>query len=155
MTCNTSRLLTLVGSCFLLAGGGQAAGDNRTPLATDKDPSSPFLERGDYPKALERAVAEVLRSHRFTAPWLVVKGPEDSIWIVAERIESAHRFDRLTLRVLSNGQTAVTITPYQFGPSDWASLGRLFADFEPESKEIAGAVTRKYNETRRAEPPIR
>ena len=124
MSFPTSRLVTLVGSCFLLAFGGPGARpavDNRTSLATDADPSSPFLERGHYPEAFERAVGEVLRTHRFTVPWVAVSGPEDSIWLVAERIESAHRFDRLCLRVLSNGQTTATITPYQFGPSEWES----------------------------------
>jgi hypothetical protein len=72
----------------------------------------------------------------------VGRGPEESTWFIVERIESAHRFDRLFLRVASDGEATATITPYQLGPSDWASLGKLFADFEPEAKEIAAAVAK-------------
>ena len=144
MSFRTSRVVTLAASCLVLIFAGvvaRPAENDRPPLATDEDPPGPFLKRGDYPEGFGRAVGDVLRTHRFTVPWLAVRGAENSIWFVAERIESAHRFDRLSLRVLSNGVATATITAYQFGPSTWATLGKLFADFGPEAREIATAVT--------------
>jgi len=136
----------MIRSCLLLtvlACGWQAcAGDATAPPTAGRERLGPVLERGDYPESLAHSVAEVLRPHRFTAPWIVVKGSEESTWFIVERIESAHRFDRLFLRVASDGEATASITPYQFGPSDWASLGKLFADFGPEAKEIAAAVAK-------------
>jgi len=34
-----------------------------------------------------------------------------------------------------------SITPYQFGPSDWAILGPLFADLRPEAELISREIS--------------
>ena len=105
---------------------------------------TPFLERDQYPERLGLAIDDSLRKHRFTRPWLVVRGPDGSIWFAAERFHSENRFDRVYVRVAPDEQLTASITPYQFGPSDWALLGRRFADFRPVaeliSQEIAGQL---------------
>ena len=147
MRLRISQTLTLAAGALLLIvislrPGTRADGKSRAPAA-GLESRGPLLEQGDYPLALGRAVQDVLREHRFNAPWIAVRGSDRSTWFVGERIESAHRFDRLYLRVPAAGRVTASITPYQFGPSDWASLGPLFADFGPEAKEIAAAIGEK------------
>ncbi len=107
--------------------------------------STPFLERDQYPDRLGQAIDDSLRRHRFTHPWIVVRGSDASFWFVGERFHAEHRFDRIHVRVTPDERVMASITPYQFGPSDWAVLGTLFADCRPEaeliSREIAGKLT--------------
>jgi hypothetical protein len=115
---------------------------NIRPTSTgDKEASSPFLKRGDYPEELGLMIHEVLADHRFTAPWTAVRGSDSTIWFVADRFESSHRFDRLYVTVGSKERVTVSITPYVQDPTDWAILGRLFGDHGPESTSIeAGSI---------------
>ena len=93
---------------------------------------------------------DVLVSHRFSIPWIVVRGTDGSLWFVAERLQSELRFDRINVNVTADERVAATITPYQYVASEWAILGRLFADFEPEAKLIAREIASKLSEDKQA-----
>jgi hypothetical protein len=56
------------------------------------------------------------------------------------------------VHVTPEERVTASITAYQFGPSDWAILGRLFADFGPEAGSIATEIGRKLSDDR---PPAR
>jgi hypothetical protein len=103
--------------------------------------STPFLEKDQYPDRLRLAIDDSLRRHRFTRPWIAVRGPDGSVWSVAERFHSEGRFDRIYLRVAPDEHLTASITPYQFGPSDWAILGPLFADLRPEAELISREIS--------------
>jgi hypothetical protein len=106
--------------------------------------AAPFVYRGDYPDRLGIIMHDVLATHGFTHPWIVVGGVNSSVWFVAERWESESRFDRLFVCVTSERSASATIAPYFRAPSNWALLGRLFADPQPEANAIAAAVTQKW-----------
>ncbi len=93
---------------------------------------------------------DTLASHRFSHPWIVVRGSDASLWFVAERFQTEHRFDRIHVRVTQDEHVTASITPYQFGPSDWAILGTLFADFRPEAELIAGEIAKQLNDDKNA-----
>jgi len=137
-------VVLVAGTLLTLAFAGCQA-----PLQTERRTSSAksqptlFLEPNDYPAGLGLSVQEVLANHRFSVPPVVLREPDDSFWFVSERFESLHRFDRIHLHVASGGGVAASITAYQFGPSDWAILGKLFADFQPEADSIAAELTRE------------
>ena len=107
--------------------------------------SIPLVDRGDYSERIGLAMRDALASHRFVNPWIVVRGTDGSLWIVADRFESQHRFDRVRVQVAADEHVTATITPYQFGPSDWAILGGAFADLSPEAKLIAGEIAGKLS----------
>ena len=121
------------------AGGAVAPGEQPTP----------FLERDQYPDRLGLAIDDSLRRHRFTRPWIVVRGPDGSVWFVAERFHSEDRFDRVYVRVAPDEHLTASIAAYQFGPSDWAMLGRLFVDSRPEAELISREITSKLRATKR------
>ena len=122
---------------------------NRSPsFSEEQRQSTPFLERADYPERLSLVMRDALVSHRFSTPWIVVRDPDASLWFVAERFQSEHQFDRISVHVSAGEHVTANITPYQFGPSDWAILGPLFADFRPEAELIAGEITRKLSSTK-------
>jgi hypothetical protein len=108
-------------------------------------PTSPFLDAADYSNRIGLVMHDALASHRFVNPWIVVRGSDESLWFVADRFESEHRFDRVRVQVTADEHVTAIITPYQFGPSDWAILGRAFADFRPEAKLIAGEIAAKLS----------
>ena len=56
------------------------------------------------------------------------------------------------VHVMSDEQVTASITPYQYGPSDWATLGRLFVDVGPEAKLIAAEIAMKLSDKTR---PVR
>jgi hypothetical protein len=112
--------------------------------------STPFLGREDYSDRLGLVMRDALASHRFSIPWIVVRGSDASLWFVAERFQSERRFDRIDVHVTRDEHVTASITPYQFGPSDWAILGPLFADFRPEAELIAGEITRKLSSEKKA-----
>ena len=118
----------------------------RTNTGSEKQPqATPFLDVADYTNRIGLVMRDALASHRFVKPWIVVRGSDESLWFVADRFESEHRFDRVRVQVAADEHVAATITPYQFGPSDWAILGRAFADFSPEAKLIAGEIAGKLS----------
>ena len=124
---------------------------SRSPAFSEEQrQSTPFLERADYPERLGLVMRDALASHRFSTPWIVVRGSDASLWFVAERFQSEHQFDRINVHVIAGEHVTATITPYQFGPSDWAILGPLFADFRPEAELIAGEITRKLRSEKNA-----
>jgi hypothetical protein len=91
---------------------------------------------------------DALTNHQFSIPWIAVRASDGSLWFVAERFQTEHRFDRLKVQVMPDEHVTASITTYQFGPSDWAILGKLFADFRPEAELIAREVARKLSEGR-------
>jgi hypothetical protein len=93
---------------------------------------------------------EVLADHRFSLPWIVVRGSDSSTWFVAERFESARRFNRVSVHVTPDERVVASITAYQLGPTDWAILGSLFADFSPEARSIAAEIAKKLGDDRPA-----
>lgn len=111
--------------------------------------STPFLEKDQYPDRLGLAIDDSLRRHRFTHPWIVVSGPDGSVWFAAERFYSEDRFDRIYVRVTPDEHLTASITPYQFYGSDWAILGALFADFRPEAELMSGEIASKLRATKR------
>jgi hypothetical protein len=96
------------------------------------------------------ATQEVLDKHRFSHPWVAVRDENSSIWFVAERSESAQRFDRLYIQVTTEGPVTANITPYDFVLSGWATLGKLFVDFDPEARTIAAEIAEKLKHGKRA-----
>jgi hypothetical protein len=89
---------------------------------------------------------DALASHRFSIPWIVVRGSDASLWFMTERFQSEHRFDRINVQVSSDRRVTASITPYQFGPSDWAILGTLFTEFRPEAELIAWEIASKLSD---------
>ena len=111
---------------------------------------TPFLGGKGCSDRLGLVMHDALANHRFSIPWIVVRASDSSLWFVAERFESERRFDRIEVHVTRDEHVAASITPYQFGPSDWAILGPLFAEFRPEAGLIAGEITRKLNSEKNA-----
>ena len=112
--------------------------------------STPFLEKADYPERLGLVMRDALASHRFSIPCIVVRGSDASLWFVAERFQSERRFDRIGVHVTRDEHVTASITPYQFGPSDWAILGTFFADLRPEAELIAGEIASKLSDKENA-----
>jgi hypothetical protein len=83
---------------------------------------------------------DALAAHRFSIPWIAFRGSDASLWFVADRFQSEHRFDRLEVHVERDEHVAASITAYQFGPSDWAILGTRFADFRSEAELIGAEI---------------
>jgi hypothetical protein len=137
---------------LIAPGCGTAAriGSRSPAFSEEQRQSTPFLERADYPERLGLVMRDALASHRFSTPWIVVRGSDASLWFVAERFQWEHQFDRINVHVTAGEHVTATITPYQFGPSDWAILGPLFADFRPEAELIAGEITRKLSSEKNA-----
>ena len=107
---------------------------------------TPFVQRGEYPERLGLILQQVFNEHGFSLPWIAVRAPDSSLWFVAERFRSRREFVRLYVRVTSEEGVTASITAYQFGPSDWAVLGRLFTDsFDSEAESIATEISRKLN----------
>ena len=52
---------------------------------------TPFLDRADYSDRLGLVMRDVLASHRFSIPWIVVGGSDRSLWFVAANPESVMR----------------------------------------------------------------
>src|SRR5712675_124281 len=77
------------------AGCGTAgkAGPKRGSLNVGKQQPIPFVQKGDYPDQLGLVLQSVLAAHRFSYPWVAVRGQDSSTWFVAERFESRQRFD--------------------------------------------------------------
>jgi hypothetical protein len=130
-------------------GTAPPAGREPGPLAEDRH-SSPFLGKADYSDRLGREMSDVLASHRFSIPWVVVHGSDASFWFATERFQSEHRFDRIWVHVAADDKVTASITPYQFGPSDWAILGPIFADPQPEADLIAEEIGRRLREAAKA-----
>jgi hypothetical protein len=121
------------------------SGSRSPSLSEERGQSNPFLQRGDYPERFGLAIGHAFDSHQFSNPWIAVKGSDASLWFVGERFQSEHRFDRIYVHVTASQHVTTSITPYQFGPSDWASLGPLFVDFRPEAELIAGQITKELS----------
>ena len=138
---------------LVVAGCGtpvKTANRRAAALTRDDQKWNPLLQRDDYPDRLGLVMHSVLADHRFTLPWVVVRGSRSSVWFVADRFDSERRFDRIYLCVPSEKPVTASITAYQFGPSDWAILGKLFADLGPEAKSIAREIARRLDDGRPA-----
>ena len=143
-------VLTVTGIAMVISGCQSPQVTPRAGAAVvSGQQSTPFLERDQYPDRLGLAIDDSLRRHRFTRPWIVVRGPDGSVWFAAERFHSEDRFDRIYVRVAPDEHLTASITPYQFGPSDWAILGALFADFRPEAELISREINSKLRATKR------
>ena len=145
-------IITTLSLAVLAAAGCRTSASvshHQTPVRAVAPESSPFLERGGYPDRL-LAMQEVLNKHRFSKPWVAVRGQNSSIWFVAERSESAQRFERLYVEVRAEGPVTASITPYDFVLSGWAMLGKLFVDFDPEARTIAAEIMEKLRDEKRA-----
>jgi hypothetical protein len=75
---------------------------------------------------LQSAAAITLAEHHF-APPTVVQGANGVVWIVAARPRSDVSVDVAKVQMEADGRATVHIVSYQYGPSDWALLGRMFA----------------------------
>jgi hypothetical protein len=146
----TSVALTALVLAAPGCGTPQQIGSSPASFSEKRRSSTPFVDRGDYSDRIGLAMRDALASHRFVNPWIVVRGSDKSLWFVADRFESEHRFDRVRVHVTVDEHVTASITPYQFGPSDWAILGPLFADCRPEAELIAGEITRKLRSEKNA-----
>jgi len=131
-------------------GTAHRIGSRSPSFSEEQRQSTPFLDRADYPERLGLVMRDALASHRFSTPWIVVRGSDGSLWFVAERFQSEHQFDRINVHVTAGEHVTASITPYQFGPSDWAILGPLFADLRPGAELIAAEITRKLSSEKNA-----
>ncbi len=130
-----SLLFVILSTVFMLATTGCQT-SSKKPSTTDTKQSrrdDPFLVRGDYPEELGLLIQKVFASHSFLRPWIVVRASDDSIWFVAEREVAPLRFDRLHVRINRRREVCGSITAYQFVGSDWAILGPLARNFNPEA----------------------
>ena len=121
-----------------------------TPLGGERGQATPFLAQADYSDRLGRVMHDALVSHRFSIPWIVVRGTDGSLWFVAERFQSELRFDRLNVNMTADDRVTANITAYQYVASDWALLGRHFADFGTEAESIAREIASRLSEDKRA-----
>jgi hypothetical protein len=122
----------------------------RPSASVGQEQMTPFLGREDYSDRLGLVMRGAFANHRFSVPWIVVRGSDSSLWFVAERFQSEDRFDRIEMQVTQDEHVTASITPYQFGPSDWAILGTLFADFRPEAELIAAEIVSKLSDNKNA-----
>jgi hypothetical protein len=111
--------------------------------------SPPFLDKSAYSDRLGRVMHDTLANHRFSIPWIAVRAADGSLWFVAERFQSERRLDRIKVQVTPDENVTASITPYQFGPSDWAILGKLLADFRPEAELVARELASKLNDNKK------
>jgi hypothetical protein len=121
----------------------RVAGDPHIAISQAEN-AARFIDRGDYPEELGIILHDVFATHGFNRPWIAVRDADSSVWFVAERWESDARFDRLFVRVAPKRSAHASITPYFLGPTDWAVLGRTFANPQPEADAIAAAVVQKW-----------
>lgn len=82
-----------------------------------------------------------------------MKDPDESFWFVADRFESERRFDRVSVHVSADDHVTATIIPYQFGPSDWAILGRFFVDTRPEAELLASEIATRLDKAKHPARP--
>ena len=136
-TVAVAGLATLAGLWFVIRSATQ-----------NKRQSTPFLDRPAYSDRLGRVMHDALANHRFSIPWIAVRASDGSLWFTAERFQSEHRFDRIKVQVTPDEHVTANITAYQFGPSDWAILGKLFADSRPEAELIARELASKLNDNK-------
>jgi hypothetical protein len=141
-------ILAVTGVAIIISGCQTSR--TEAPAALSRQQPSPFLDQNQYPGQLRLAIDDSLKSHQFTSPWIVVGGSDGSLSFISERFHSANRFDRINLKVTRRDHVTVSITPYQFGPSDWAILGPALADLRPEAELIAGKVASKLNNHEKA-----
>jgi hypothetical protein len=123
----------------------------KASLADADQQPTPFLGRGQYSDRVGLAIDDSLKNHRFTLPWIAVRGPDGSAWFVAERFQSEHQFDRIYVRVMPEDKVTASITPYQFHASDWATLGKMFVGdaCRLEAESITGEITQKLKDNRK------
>lgn len=97
-----------------------------------------FLARSDYDRRFGRAVGRVFDKHGFTIPWLVVHGPDSSLWFVGERFHSLTEFERVFAVISEGGHVHVRIEHRKVALSDWASGGgyRFLSDAEEMARKI-------------------
>jgi hypothetical protein len=149
--CTQSLILTSIAIAIMGCRMPQATLRQEASLVGADQQSTPFLDRGQYSDRLGRALDDSLRNHRFTLPWIAVRGSDGSAWFIAERFESEHRFDRIYVRVTPEDKVTASITPYQFHASDWASLGRVFVGdtYRAEAESMTREITEKLNKNRK------
>ena len=78
---------------------------------------------------LQSVVAEVLVEHHFAPPSLV-RGMNGILWAVAARPHSESAVEVAEVEIRQDGGATIHIVSYQYGPSAWAILGRLFTHDE-------------------------
>jgi hypothetical protein len=84
---------------------------------------------------LQSVVAEVLVEHHF-APPTIVRGTNGILWAVAARPHSESAVEVAQVEMHPDGGATIQIVSYQYGPSDWAILGRLFTNDRPEQEAV-------------------
>lgn len=144
------RFVTLSTVCMLVIVGCHTTSEEVSRTAAEPAQRDvPFLIRGNYPEELGLLIQKVFSSHRFLRPWTVVKSADSSIWFVAERDEAPLRFDRLYVRINPQRKVTASITAYQFVGSDWAILGPLARNFEPEveAEMVTVEISRQLKES--------
>jgi hypothetical protein len=120
----------------------QSVGGSEPSLAEGQTRATPFLSRDDYPESLGLVMSDVLAKHRFSIPWIGVRGPEDSMWFISERFQSEHQFDRIYVQVRPDEHVTARITGYQRVGSSWAILGKIFVDYRPEADSISEEISK-------------
>ena len=85
---------------------------------------------------LQSVVAEVLVEHHF-APPTIVRGTHDILWAIASRPHSETAVEVAQVEMRPDGGATIQIASYQYGPSNWAILGRLFTHDRPEQEALA------------------
>ncbi len=136
--------------CMLGIEGCQTTSEKPSTTGTKQSQrDDPFLLRGDYPEELGLLIQKVFASHSFLRPWIVVRAFDASIWFVVEREVAPLRFDRLHVRINRKREVSASITAYQFVGSDWAMLGPLARNFDPEaeSRNVAVEISKRLKES--------
>ena len=90
-------------------------------------------------------IAEEVLSVRGFAPPAWVRGSDGQWWAVSARPVSSSAIDLVVVgpvEQLAEAETRVRLTPYHKGPSDWATVGYLIRDLEPERLRMEGAIRR-------------
>jgi hypothetical protein len=85
---------------------------------------------------LQTAAVSTLAKHRF-APPVVVQSAKSVVRIVAARPRSSASVDIARVQMHGDGRASVHMASYQYGPSEWAELGRMFTQGSGESEASA------------------
>jgi hypothetical protein len=88
----------------------------------------------------QSVVAGVLDEHHF-APPSIVRGTNGTLWAVAARPHSQSAVEVAEVGIRPDGGAAIHIVSYQYGPSAWAILGRLFTHDELRQEALLMQTT--------------
>lgn len=117
-------LLCWCGGCCSTASGPHGA-ITANPNPDQYQPVANYVFN-DLPKP-QQAVARTLQTHGFVGPSFA-PGPDAILWAFAGRKDKDNGMTLAVVKLLPSGRAEVRLSPYAYVGSDWALLGRMFAE---------------------------